>query len=459
MAIDGGSQKSSNKKFSIIMTALVLLLTLPIIGYYVSQKTDITRILQRASTDITLDPNDPRCVDLSGGVVPEACGRMKPAGKGIPTGTLIATIKKTVTPTGTSLSCKSLTDFYINSCTPRSKWDTSPLPAACKTNSTGVTLHLGVSGATKMAFFEPSSTSVDCTKAANSSFGADQAYAATKSWTLSSGTGNKKVCVRLKNASGSVKCGALINYSVPISCTSFSTVYINSCTPLSSWSASSRTDACRTESTGVTLHLKASNATKMAFYEPSNTSVNCADVAGTSFSADETYATTKSLTLSSGTGAKKVCVRLKNDSGTVKCGGMIEIVSATSTPTQTLTSTQTPTSTPEPKSCNETCDTNNDCQSGYTCTDSKQCRNPECTGESSCSCPEAVVTATPTGKTVYVEATSTPTPIVVTATPQSVAVVSTPTLLPKTPVSGGLPIPGIAAVGGGVLLLLLGLLL
>ena len=98
---------------------------------------------------------------------------------------------------------------------------------------------------------------------------------------------------------------------------------------------------------------------------------------------------------------------------------------ATSTSAPTATSTNEPTATPTTiASCSQSCSTDSDCESGLVCY-TGMCRKPECLDETDCSCP--------------------------------LAQEETPT--PETPVTGIPSIAGIASALGGIILIIIGLLL
>lgn len=104
------------------------------------------------------------------------------------------------------------------------------------------------------------------------------------------------------------------------------------------------------------------------------------------------------------------------------------------TPTPTLPPGVTPTptvpggvATPTPvkASCNQSCNVSSDCMAGLTCTTDGLCRNISCSEMASCVCPG-----------------STPTPTPIGALPEA-----------------GLSLPTIGALGGGIVMILLGILL
>lgn len=123
--------------------------------------------------------------------------------------------------------------------------------------------------------------------------------------------------------------------------------------------------------------------------------------------------------------------------------------------------TATPSATVTPAVCRGACSGTIGCASGMTCVEGV-CRNSTCstTDNQNCECP--VVTASPTGTataTVAVTATASPT-VTLTATPVATRA-ATPTATPTVPVlpeAGILNLPGAAAFGGGLLLVILGIL-
>ena len=167
---------------------------------------------------------------------------------------------------------------------------------ASYTTSATVTLTLSSSGATKMCI----SNTTSCTSWVD--------YTTSKSWTLSSGDGNKTVYVWFKDNAGNVTSsyvsdGITLDTSGP----SNNSIKISG-------------DATYTQSTSVTLTLSSTGATKMCI---SNT---------TSCSNYVDYATSKSWTLSSGDGTKTVYVWFKDSAGNVANRVSDTIVLDASTP-------------------------------------------------------------------------------------------------------------------------------
>lgn len=147
---------------------------------------------------------------------------------------------------------------------------------------------------------------------------------------------------------------------------------------------------------------------------------------------------------------------------------------ATSTPTATPTPTTTPTATPTVAltACNGVCDTNSDCQTGF-CSGGV-CRNSACSSEVDCTC--ATATATPTVAPVACNGTCTTNANCATglncvggvcrnsacsneADCICATAIATPTTTPPTELpEAGISLPTLAALAGGVLMVLLGIL-
>lgn len=155
-----------------------------------------------------------------------------------------------------------------------------------------------------------------------------------------------------------------------------------------------------------------------------------------------------------------------------QCTGETDCICPTSTPTSTPTAT--PTTTPTLASCNNSCSVNSDCKSEYVCSGGV-CRNPSCTYEAGCVCPGGTYTPATAScnescsvngdcasnyicsggtcrnpscvgesdctctTTTYTQPTSTPTPVE----------------LPDA----GISLPTLAALGGGLVMVLIGILL
>jgi len=121
----------------------------------------------------------------------------------------------------------------------------------------------------------------------------------------------------------------------------------------------------------------------------------------------------------------------------------VPTVVPTSVPT-TVPTTIPPTPIPGNPYCDASCNVDADCPSGLLCatvSGVKRCRNAVCISYSNCTCPT----------------TPTPTTVVTTGVPGPTIIAAAP--IPKTPVSGAPSVLGVATIGGGILLLLLGLLL
>jgi hypothetical protein len=131
----------------------------------------------------------------------------------------------------------------------------------------------------------------------NSTWSTPEAYATTKSWTLTSGNGIKTVYVKFKDVAG--------NWSGAYS----DTIILD--TTLPTGTISINNGAQYTNTASVTLNLSASDTgsgmgpgAQMQFSNNNST-----------WSAPEAYATTKSWTLTSGNGIKTVYVKFKDAAG------------------------------------------------------------------------------------------------------------------------------------------------
>lgn len=152
---------------------------------------------------------------------------------------------------------------------------------ATYTNSRNVTLTLDAEDAATMCFSNN-----------NPTWSAWEAYATTKSWSLSSGDGQKTVYVKFKDASGVE------------SDTYSDTIVLDTTAPTGSISINK--GAAYTDSKSVTLTLSAIGAATMCFSNDNST-----------WSSWESYATSKSWTLVSGDGTKRVYARFKDAAGNV----------------------------------------------------------------------------------------------------------------------------------------------
>jgi len=112
-------------------------------------------------------------------------------------------------------------------------------------------------------------------------------------------------------------------------CTSFTSMKINECGPVSVWATSPLPEVCKTVSRYVTLNFSSADATFMALYELTEdpTTTICSAIPDASFSSAIAYSSTYPWTLTAGDGQKKVCVQLFNAFGSSKCGAIIEKVS------------------------------------------------------------------------------------------------------------------------------------
>ncbi len=143
-------------------------------------------------------------------------------------------------------------------------------------------------------------------------------------------------------------------------------------------------------------------------------------------------------------------------SGLTCVGGMCRNAACTG---QTDCVCPTATPTPTPATCNNSCNPNanppRNCTSGLTCVPNAagssegMCRNPSCTGVVDCTCP----TATPTPTATAAPTATTPPTLAQGTTPTV-----TPTTAPKRLPDAGIGLPTVAAMGGGLVMVLLGIL-
>jgi hypothetical protein len=170
------------------------------------------------------------------------------------------------------------------------------------TNNSNVTLAMSATGATNMMLSEDSSFT-----------GATyEAYATSKSFTLSSGDDTKTVYVKYKDAAGNETTSISDSIILATHAPTGGTVSVNG-------------GASATNSTGVTLSLYADNATQMMISEDSG-------FVGASYVS---YATTKSFTLSSGEGTKTVYVKYKDIAGNATTTTISDSITLDTTPPNT----------------------------------------------------------------------------------------------------------------------------
>lgn len=109
-----------------------------------------------------------------------------------------------VSPPPAKPQCKSWVDVSINSCNEAAQ-KTFATNAACATTNRRVAINVrGTNAPTAMKFYNAPSYDVICDslKGTEAGWSAEEPYNARKAWDLTTGTGNKKVCVMLKNAGG-----------------------------------------------------------------------------------------------------------------------------------------------------------------------------------------------------------------------------------------------------------------
>ncbi len=165
------------------------------------------------------------------------------------------------------------------------------------TNNPAVTLTMSATGATQMQF-----------KNESGSWSAWETYAASKSWTLSTGDGTKTVSVQFKSAADIVSTGTISDTIILDTTPPVGTVVINS-------------NDTYTNTTAVTLTLSSADAVQMQFKNESG-----------SWSAWETYATSKSWTLSAGDGTKTVSAQFKDVAGNISTGSISDTIVLDTTP-------------------------------------------------------------------------------------------------------------------------------
>ena len=177
------------------------------------------------------------------------------------------------------------------------------------TNNTSVTLTLSATGANEMMISEDA----DFTGASY------ETYATSKSFTLSSGDGTKTIYVKYKDLAGNETTETISD-----------SITLDTAAPTGG-SVSINSGATITNNTSVTLTLSATGASEMMISED-------ADFTGASY---ETYATSKSFTLSSGDGTKIIYVKYKDLAGNETTETISDsIILDTTDPTVTISSTE-----------------------------------------------------------------------------------------------------------------------
>jgi len=176
------------------------------------------------------------------------------------------------------------------------------------TNGTSVTLTLSASdsgsGVAQMSFSNDGST-----------WSAWQAYATSASWSLATGDGSKTVYARFKDTVGNVSTNAT------------DTITLDTVAPTGSLVIDG--GATYAASTSVNLTLSANDATSgVAQMSFSNN--------GSTWSAWESYATSKSWTLSSGDGSKTVYARYQDNAGNISAPAIDTIALDTTPPTASV---------------------------------------------------------------------------------------------------------------------------
>jgi len=175
------------------------------------------------------------------------------------------------------------------------------------TNTTAVTLNLSAtddSGTVAQMQFSND----------NATYSTPEAYATTKTWTLTSGDGTKTVYVKFKDPAG--------NWSTPVT----DTIVLDTTAPTGTITINA--GAASTSTTAVTLSLSATDASgTVSQMQFSNDNIT--------YSAPEAYTTTKSWTLTTGDGTKTVYVKFQDAAGNWSSPTSDTIVLATTSSLQT----------------------------------------------------------------------------------------------------------------------------
>ncbi|GAI18252.1 unnamed protein product, partial [marine sediment metagenome] len=184
---------------------------------------------------------------------------------------------------------------------------------ATYTNSQSVTLTLSAEDAAQMHF---SNDDVSWTSW--------ESYATSKSWTLSSGDGKKTVYVEFKDSTGNV------------SKTHSDTIILDTTSPTGTFSINSGGDYTNSRSVTLTFNASSSSASlSLANASPSLMRFSNEDFVWTDW---ESYATSRSWTLSSEDGKKTVYVEFKDPAGNVSKTYSGSIILHRTPPTVAITS-------------------------------------------------------------------------------------------------------------------------
>jgi hypothetical protein len=110
-------------------------------------------------------------------------------------------------------SCKSWTDVYINSCSSNADFQNNS--NGCITDTTNINLHVnGTHTPTTMKILNVPDYNIVCGDLTGdeANWSQEEVFSINKTWQLSAGQGDKKVCVQLKNNDGwGIPCGAGIH--------------------------------------------------------------------------------------------------------------------------------------------------------------------------------------------------------------------------------------------------------
>ena len=150
-----------------------------------------------------------------------------------------------------------------------------------------------------------------------SAYSTPEPYVTTKTWTLSSGDGTKTVHAKFKDAAG--------NWATAVT----DTIVLDTTAPTGAVSVN--TGAAATNTLTVTLTLSATdNAGTVSQMQFSSDNVT--------YTAPETYATTKAWTLTAGDGTKTVYAKFKDPAGNWSTAVSDTIVLDTTPPSLSITS-------------------------------------------------------------------------------------------------------------------------
>jgi hypothetical protein len=109
-------------------------------------------------------------------------------------------------PQASAPSCSSWTDMNVNGCS-FSEWSSSPRGSDCLTTGTSVNLNMSVANADYMQF---ANVGVETCADYSGAWSSKQDYSSQRSWTITSGLEEKKVCGRFTGPGSIVQCGGRV---------------------------------------------------------------------------------------------------------------------------------------------------------------------------------------------------------------------------------------------------------